>query len=310
MYHHYQRPDLDMRSHLRYSDPHVYRRTELVPISEVYENEINYVNGHHDPQYCHVPNYRSYHHGEIQPISEHGYHHVEERPTEIQVIQPTTSIPPHGDLSNGPITGPPIYETYDIRGYHAMDPKVHYSGMYDNLSYSQPMRTYNEVPDVRMRSQSLDMTRMDTTDDMVDYKAPNRSMSFDMEDVSSLRSRNGIETTEVINPPNTTEVPRSRSNSLDMTNVPEIPIRSRSSSLDMSEYNCHNMMPSIRENNSNMPIIKTIQKKKWRKMNLELFYKMLEYEKDNPDVKQSDLEQIFNVNRSTYWRWKKKHSII
>jgi len=41
-------------------------------------------------------------------------------------------------------------------------------------------------------------------------------------------------------------------------------------------------------------------------MNLELFYKMLEYEKDNPDVKQSDLEQIFNVNRSTYWRWKKK----
>jgi len=95
-----------------------------------------------------------------------------------------------------------------------------------------------------------------------------------------------------------------------MTNVPEIPIRSRSNSLDMSEYNCHNMMPSIRENNSNMPIIKTIQKKKWRKMNLELFYKMLEYEKDNPDVKQSDLEQIFNVNRSTYWRWKKKHSII
>jgi len=112
----------------------------------------------------------------------------------------------------------------------------------------------------------------------------------------------------VVNPPpqDVASRTRSRSNSLDMTNVPEIPIRSRSNSLDMSEYNCHNMMPSIRENNnSNMPIIKTIQKKKWRKMNLELFYKMLEYEKDNPDVKQSDLEQIFNVNRSTYWRWKK-----
>jgi len=140
-------------------------------------------------------------------------------------------------------------------------------------------------------------------------KTPNRSSSFDMEDVSSLRSRGGLETNEVVNvtPQEVTTRSRSRSNSLDMTNVPEIPIRSRSNSLDMSEYNCHNMMPSIRENsNNNMPIIKTIQKKKWRKMNLELFSKMLEYEKDNPDVKQSDLEQIFNVNRSTYWRWKKK----
>jgi len=41
-------------------------------------------------------------------------------------------------------------------------------------------------------------------------------------------------------------------------------------------------------------------------MSSELFREMLEYERMHPDVRQNELQSIFNVNRSTYWRWKKK----
>jgi len=49
--------------------------------------------------------------------------------------------------------------------------------------------------------------------------------------------------------------------------------------------------------------------KKWRKMSSELFREMLEYERMHPDVRQNELQSIFNVNRSTYWRWKKKYML-
>jgi len=56
-------------------------------------------------------------------------------------------------------------------------------------------------------------------------------------------------------------------------------------------------------------IVKKTKERKWYKMTYDLFNKMLDYEKEHPDVKQCDLQNIFNVNRSTYWRWKKKYNI-
>eukprot|EP01129_Flabellula_baltica_P005265 TRINITY_DN1891_c0_g1_i1.p1 TRINITY_DN1891_c0_g1~~TRINITY_DN1891_c0_g1_i1.p1 ORF type:complete len:276 (+),score=37.65 TRINITY_DN1891_c0_g1_i1:46-828(+) len=47
----------------------------------------------------------------------------------------------------------------------------------------------------------------------------------------------------------------------------------------------------------------------WKKMDLELFRKMVAYEQEHPNVKQADLQRLFNVNRSTYWRWKKKYNM-
>jgi len=62
------------------------------------------------------------------------------------------------------------------------------------------------------------------------------------------------------------------------------------------------------------PKMKRIKKRSpkntWQKMTEELFKKMLEYEKENPNVKQSDLQKLFNVNRSTYWRWKKRYHVL
>jgi len=59
-----------------------------------------------------------------------------------------------------------------------------------------------------------------------------------------------------------------------------------------------------------MDIKKTIKKdynkKKWRKMTQELFNQILDFEKKNPNIKQCEIEKIFLVNRSTYWRWKKR----
>lgn len=46
---------------------------------------------------------------------------------------------------------------------------------------------------------------------------------------------------------------------------------------------------------------------KWNKLTSDLFKTMIEYERKNPNVKQCELENIFNINRSTYWRWKKKY---
>jgi len=53
-------------------------------------------------------------------------------------------------------------------------------------------------------------------------------------------------------------------------------------------------------------IKKDYNKKKWRKMTQELFNQILEFEKKNPNIKQCEIEKIFLVNRSTYWRWKKR----
>jgi len=39
-----------------------------------------------------------------------------------------------------------------------------------------------------------------------------------------------------------------------------------------------------------------------------IFHQMLLFETENPGVRQSELERIFNVNRATYWKWKKKKS--
>jgi len=59
-----------------------------------------------------------------------------------------------------------------------------------------------------------------------------------------------------------------------------------------------------------MDIKKTIKKdynkKKWRKMTQELFNQILDFEKKNPNIKQCEIEKLFLVNRSTYWRWKKR----
>jgi len=59
---------------------------------------------------------------------------------------------------------------------------------------------------------------------------------------------------------------------------------------------------------------KLINKKKskssWTKMNKELFLKMVDFEKKHGNVKQCEMERIFNVNRSTYWRWKKQYNLV
>jgi len=58
------------------------------------------------------------------------------------------------------------------------------------------------------------------------------------------------------------------------------------------------------------PKMKRIKKRSpkntWQKMTDDLYKKISDYEKDHPNIKQSDLQKLFNVNRSTYWRWKKK----
>jgi len=80
-------------------------------------------------------------------------------------------------------------------------------------------------------------------------------------------------------------------------------------------YSSNFQLMEVKNNSDgdNMCIKKTIVKKskqrKWNKMTIDMFNKMLEYEKVHPDVKQCDLQKIFNVNRSTYWRWKKKFNI-
>jgi len=62
------------------------------------------------------------------------------------------------------------------------------------------------------------------------------------------------------------------------------------------------------------PKLKKIKKRaprnNWKKMTKDLFNQMLEYEKLNPNVKQCDLQRVFNVNRSTYWRWKKQYNLL
>jgi len=65
----------------------------------------------------------------------------------------------------------------------------------------------------------------------------------------------------------------------------------------------------------NLALKKLINKKRspkstWTKMTKEIFNEMVEFEKDHPHIKQCDLEKYFNVNRSTYWRWKRNFGIV
>jgi len=56
-------------------------------------------------------------------------------------------------------------------------------------------------------------------------------------------------------------------------------------------------------------VSKLSHRKTWRKMTPELFAEISEWEKNqNRPVKQVEFEQIFNVNRSTYYRWKKSQN--
>jgi len=57
-------------------------------------------------------------------------------------------------------------------------------------------------------------------------------------------------------------------------------------------------------------IKKRVPKSNWTKMTKEIFDQMVEYEKGHSNIKQCELEKIFNVNRSTYWRWKKQYNLI
>jgi len=49
------------------------------------------------------------------------------------------------------------------------------------------------------------------------------------------------------------------------------------------------------------------RKIQWKKMTPELFQEIYQWEKTQPRVKQCDIQSKFHVNRSTYYRWKKKH---
>jgi len=56
-------------------------------------------------------------------------------------------------------------------------------------------------------------------------------------------------------------------------------------------------------------VSKLSHRKTWRKMTPELYQEIAVWEKSqNRPVKQVEFEQIFNVNRSTYYRWKKSQS--
>eukprot|EP01130_Rhizamoeba_saxonica_P007187 TRINITY_DN289_c0_g1_i1.p1 TRINITY_DN289_c0_g1~~TRINITY_DN289_c0_g1_i1.p1 ORF type:complete len:150 (-),score=26.50 TRINITY_DN289_c0_g1_i1:123-572(-) len=50
-------------------------------------------------------------------------------------------------------------------------------------------------------------------------------------------------------------------------------------------------------------------RKKWRKMSHPLLIEMYQYEKSHPGVSKKKIESLFNVHRSTYWRWKNKFNL-
>jgi len=57
------------------------------------------------------------------------------------------------------------------------------------------------------------------------------------------------------------------------------------------------------------PKIRRAKRRKisWKRMNPALFQEIFQWETTQPKVKQSQIEKKFNVNRSTYYRWKKKY---
>jgi len=81
---------------------------------------------------------------------------------------------------------------------------------------------------------------------------------------------------------------------------PNLESESNLNEIDTNENNYEGLM-DIKKT-----IKKDYNKKKWRKMTQELFNQILDFEKKNPNIKQCEIEKIFLVNRSTYWRWKKR----
>jgi len=47
-------------------------------------------------------------------------------------------------------------------------------------------------------------------------------------------------------------------------------------------------------------------KRKWARMTTELFMRIVKWEQSQRGIKQSDIEKKFNVNRTTYYRWKQR----
>eukprot|EP01124_Arcella_intermedia_P014415 TRINITY_DN20846_c0_g1_i1.p1 TRINITY_DN20846_c0_g1~~TRINITY_DN20846_c0_g1_i1.p1 ORF type:complete len:106 (+),score=25.87 TRINITY_DN20846_c0_g1_i1:23-319(+) len=54
-------------------------------------------------------------------------------------------------------------------------------------------------------------------------------------------------------------------------------------------------------------IKKLSQRRQWNKLTTQLFFSIYEWEKSQCPLKQSDIEERFNVNRSTYYRWKRNY---
>lgn len=52
---------------------------------------------------------------------------------------------------------------------------------------------------------------------------------------------------------------------------------------------------------------KRIYKRQYNKMTEKIYNEILEYERKHPDIKRTELEKIFNINRTTYWAWKKRY---
>jgi len=67
---------------------------------------------------------------------------------------------------------------------------------------------------------------------------------------------------------------------------------------------------SVKNGDPRMKRVSKISKRKeWTRMTPELYARILQWEHShNGIIKQSDIEQKFNINRSTYHRWKKKCS--
>eukprot|EP01130_Rhizamoeba_saxonica_P016529 TRINITY_DN7660_c0_g1_i1.p1 TRINITY_DN7660_c0_g1~~TRINITY_DN7660_c0_g1_i1.p1 ORF type:complete len:162 (+),score=25.17 TRINITY_DN7660_c0_g1_i1:291-776(+) len=56
-------------------------------------------------------------------------------------------------------------------------------------------------------------------------------------------------------------------------------------------------------------VSKVSSRKSWSKMSYPLLIQMYEYEQNNPDTTKKQMEKLFNIHRSTYWRWKNKFSL-
>jgi hypothetical protein len=76
----------------------------------------------------------------------------------------------------------------------------------------------------------------------------------------------------------------------------------------------NDLIPQRKETPSNggrmKRVLKVSRRKPWTKMTPELFEKILQWEKDQGRaVKKSEIEAKWNVNRTTYHRWKRNYGI-